>query len=1007
MTLRRKTLTVIGMTFLGLMVILYLVSRNILLDSFAELEEYDTRQDVGQVLSALSVERSGLGAVAGDWSEWDDTYAFIEDANNEYIRSNLVDGTFTGLRLNLMMFIDTSGRTVFGKAFDLNSEKEAPVPQGLQQHLSTGDLLISHPDTESSVTGLILLPDGPMLIASRPILTSEGEGPIRGTLIMGRYLDAVEIERLAAQTHLSLIMHQFTDAQAPQDFQAVSSSLSEEAPIIVRPLDEQSIAGYALLKDIYGQPSLVLRVDVPRDIYQQGQASILYLVLSIVAVSLVFCLVTILLLERQVLSRLARLSKSVSSVGASGDLSARVSITGRDELSSLAGTINGMLAALQQDQVKLGESEEKLRLMFESVAEGIIVTDLDGNMVQVNEAVVRMHGYHDKQELIGRSSFELIAEKDRARAMENMKKTLQDGYARNMEYLLLTKNGEELYGQLSTAALRDESGILAGFVGIARDTTERKRLEKALKESEERYRSFVQNFHGIAYLSDISFTPIFFHGAVEAITGYTEADVTAGKPRWDQIIYPDDLPKVHREVEKLFSTPNCSATGEYRIIRKDGEIRWVRDTIKNVCDSTNRPVLLQGAMYDITERKQTEEEIRRLSDKEAQSAREWQETFDAITDIIAVISPHYRILKVNRAGAEALGKKPEELIGKKCYEAVHGLDGPIEGCPCAETIKTKKSGSGEITERGRYYIATADPILDEGGEIVAFTHTVKDITERKRAERVLQERNERLDAQNEELQLQGEELLAQQQELMEKSRELEAASQAKSQFLASMSHELRTPLNVVIGFSELLLDGVPGAINDEQRQCLQDIWSSGRHLLNLINDVLDLSKVEAGKMELKPESLNLVDIINDVAGKVRPMLDDNRQTLAINIEEGLPQVRADRSRLRQILFNLLSNAIKFTPDGGKLAIEVTRQDSWYQVSVVDNGIGLRKEDQGRLFEAFTQLDALPERKKEGAGLGLALTKQLVERGGGKIRLESEYGRGSRFTFTIPVVNSES
>jgi sensor domain CHASE-containing protein len=210
MTLRRKTLTVIGMTFLGLMVILYLVSRNILLDSYAELEEYDTRQDVGQVLSALSVERSELGAVAGDWSEWDDTYAFIEDANNEYIRSNLADRTFTGLRLNLMMFIDTSGRTVFGKAFDLNSEKEAPVPQGLQQHLSTGDLLISHPDTESSVTGLILLPDGPMLIASRPILTSEGEWPIRGTLIMGRYLDAVEIERLAAQTHLSLIMYQFT-----------------------------------------------------------------------------------------------------------------------------------------------------------------------------------------------------------------------------------------------------------------------------------------------------------------------------------------------------------------------------------------------------------------------------------------------------------------------------------------------------------------------------------------------------------------------------------------------------------------------------------------------------------------------------------------------------------------------------------------------------------------------------------------------------------------------------
>ena len=247
-----------------------------------------------------------------------------------------------------------------------------------------------------------------------------------------------------------------------------------------------------------------------------------------------------------------------------------------------------------------------------------------------------------------------------------------------------------------------------------------------------------------------------------------------------------------------------------------------------------------------------------------------------------------------------------------------------------------------------------------------------------------------------------EELIAHQQKLMEKTRELEAASQLKSEFLAGMSHELRTPLNAVIGFSQLMLDGVPGEINDEQRQCLNDILSSGQHVLNLINHVLDLSKVEAGKMELKVESLSLADVINGAVGTVKPMLDDNRHVLAVSIGEGFPKVRADRSLLRQILLNLLSNAIKFTPASGKLGIEAGRKSDWCQVSVVDNGIGIGQEDQKRIFEAFTQVDTLPDGRRMGTGLGLALTKQLVELCGGKIWVESEYGKGSKFTFTLPL-----
>jgi len=349
MTLRKKALIVIGVTFACLIVILYFISRIVLLSGFANLEEQHTHQNVERALSALFDEIANLDTMVFDWAAWDDTYAFIEDGNEEYIRSNLVDETFTSPRLNLTLFVNSSGQVVFGKAFDLYDEEEVMIPQGIQEHLTGDAFLLRHPDTESSITGIVLLPAGPMLVASRPILTSEEEGPICGTLIMGRYLDFAEVERLAQTTHLSLTVFQLDDPQMPPDFQTAQSALlSEGTPIFVRPLNAEAIAGYALLKDVYGEPALVLRVDMPREIYAQGQATMWYLVGSLLVIGLVFSGVSLLLADKLLLSRLARLSAAVSSIGASADLSARVAATGKDELLRLTGAINGMLAALEQ-----------------------------------------------------------------------------------------------------------------------------------------------------------------------------------------------------------------------------------------------------------------------------------------------------------------------------------------------------------------------------------------------------------------------------------------------------------------------------------------------------------------------------------------------------------------------------------------------------------------------------------------------------------------------------------
>jgi len=241
--------------------------------------------------------------------------------------------------------------------------------------------------------------------------------------------------------------------------------------------------------------------------------------------------------------------------------------------------------------------------------------------------------------------------------------------------------------------------------------------------------------------------------------------------------------------------------------------------------------------------------------------------------------------------------------------------------------------------------------------------------------------------------------------LFEANEELKEATKAKSEFLARMSHELRTPLNVIIGFAELMLDRVPGEINEEQRQCLDDILTSGQHLLGLINDVLDLSKVEAGKMELRLRNIALSEVVESLTSAMVPVLAQRKQSLDVDLEPGLPPVHADEGKLKEVFFNLVSNSAKFTPDGGKLKIEAVRKGDWCQVSLSDNGIGIKKEDQEQIFEPFYQVNNSVAGEKKGTGLGLALVKQIVEMHGGRIWVESEYGKGSRFTFTLPLSNT--
>ena len=239
-------------------------------------------------------------------------------------------------------------------------------------------------------------------------------------------------------------------------------------------------------------------------------------------------------------------------------------------------------------------------------------------------------------------------------------------------------------------------------------------------------------------------------------------------------------------------------------------------------------------------------------------------------------------------------------------------------------------------------------------------------------------------------------------EIQDKSHQLEIANQHKSEFLANMSHELRTPLNAVIGFSEVLQQGMVGELNDKQGEYVNYIHTSGSHLLSLINDILDLSKVEAGRMELELANFNVPMAIDNALTLIRERASNHGITLECSIDAAIADIHADERKFKQILLNLLSNAVKFTRDGGRITVAARPVNNAVEVSVTDTGIGIAPEDCEAVFEEFRQVGQHSEGKAEGTGLGLALTKKFIELHGGRIWLTSTLGQGSTFAFTLPI-----
>jgi PAS domain S-box-containing protein len=702
---------------------------------------------------------------------------------------------------------------------------------------------------------------------------------------------------------------------------------------------------------------------------------------------------------REILTVITKVSK--------GDYDVRLDRAGtHPDLAPIISGLNMMISEIRVRETDLEEQREEIKTLNESLLQrineknqaedlyrtltensttGIYITQ-KGKFIFVNDVFQQYSGY-EHNELMSMNSVDLIHPEDkpdvRAKAIEMLKGERTEGY----ELRMMRKDGSVIWAieNLKSIIFNDEPAVLGNFVNI----TERKRTEDALVLSD----TILKTIHEGIISLDLDFKITYWNTISEEMFGITAAEAK-GHFIGDLIQIGQEydsqnedrlkaLEKGYNREEQLYFTPK-------------GEI-WVDVKMRAIEQNGTRTGWVT-LVSDISERKRMEMLIRENEEKYATVFR------DNPLPMVVFSPETGKIVDVNKAFERINDYTREEVIGER-VEKIDNFINPLQNEEMKQLLKKEgriDNFEAEVkTRTGNIHnVLLSSRMIMLGGDKYLITAS-NDVTEQKTIEKQLIATNAKLDAQNLKLKAQSQLLMEQTEELVEKNKEVERANQMKSEFLASMSHELRTPLNAVIGFSELMLDGVTGEITDEQKECLSDILSSGKHLLDLINDVLDLSKVEVGKMEFKPVELSVSEVVTDAVQTVRSLTDQKEHRVTVQIEEGINPIYADKGRLKQVLLNLLSNAIKFTPQKGELVITAASMGSMCRIGVRDNGIGIKKEDQEKIFEVFTQAEAISDETPKGTGLGLTLTRQFLLAMGGNVWVESEYGKGSVFYLTIP------
>ncbi|WP_414469055.1 CHASE4 domain-containing protein [Methanobacterium sp. ACI-7] len=478
MNLRGKTLVIMAIIILILTLSFFIVSQIVFTSSSTESENNYTNLVLKNTVNSLNNDLESLNNTVKDWSNWDDAYNFVSGNNPNFVSKSLTNNTFSRINVNLIIFKDSSGKIVYGKAYNLKNNTEIQLPDNIQAVVTNNSLNLSR-DENGGVSGVAIINGTPVLLAAKPILKSSGEGPAKGTLIMGRILDQDELKSLSDNGIVTV--QRYKTVIVNSDFEKAKSALLNGSDVYINIVDADSIAGYTILKGVTGEPTVILKVELPRFIYKNYENAIFYLILSLIIVGLIAAGVITYYLDKNVLYRLDKIINSVTSIGNKNDFSARVPVLGDDELSDLSVSVNKMLESLQESNCNLQKGEERYRAIFENTGTAMIIINQNMDIKLVNNQFQQITGYlksetENKKKL---HDFILKESLDKINKHRNFREFKDKNQLNSYEIGLIHKNNEVRDFFATRGFIPGTENVLISLI----DITEHKRAEDQIKAS--------------------------------------------------------------------------------------------------------------------------------------------------------------------------------------------------------------------------------------------------------------------------------------------------------------------------------------------------------------------------------------------------------------------------------------------------------------------------------------------------------------------------------------------
>lgn len=616
-------------------------------------------------------------------------------------------------------------------------------------------------------------------------------------------------------------------------------------------------------------------------------------------------------------------------------------------------------------------SEQHFRALIENSWDSIVLFSADARILYATDATKRILGYAT-DEIVGRSAFDFVHHDAREAVELCLQESLRrPGEGIRCEAAVRHKDGTWRFLEgVFTNLLHDPS--VGAIVNNYRDATERKLANQILERSERQFRALVENsWDGVALLSPDA-RMLYASPAAARMLGYAPDDLTGRTAL--EFIMPEDRAAVAEALQRSLKQPSEVVRCEARVMRKDGTWRHVEGMMRNLLHEPAIRAIVDN-FRDVTERRSAE------LTREASEQR-FRDFAEVASDWFWETGPDHRLTFLSDR-ITAFGADRQKWIGHYPWEfaadARQGRTSKWEELraqldrrePFRDFVYKILAADGSTL----FMAASGKPFYDQEGRFCGYRGVGRDVTTSLLAEQALREAKE----------------------------SAEEASVAKSRFLATMSHELRTPLNAVIGFADLMRTAVFGPLgNDRYRAYAEDIHASAQHLLQIINDILDVARIEAGRFRLQREDLNPADILGDAVRIMATEFDRAGVRVAVDVAADAPLFHADRRAIRQVILNLLSNAVKFTPTGGRISVGARHErGTGTRLWVSDTGMGIPPEHIANLGQPFVQLDSAYARKGQGMGLGLALVRSLVGMHGGRVAIDSELGRGTTVSIVLP------